>query len=217
MNGNRVSITGTAADEPILAEAAAVIRKGGVIVYPTETIYGIGANALDPVAVEKVRLAKRRPDDKPILVIIPAIEYLIRLAEDVDSRTMALMETFWPGPLTLVLRSRHDLPVQLTAGTGTVGVRIPSNTTCLRLLSLAGCPLTSTSANVSGEPMPRAFDEIVSVLPEGINLFLDAGVLPVRQPSTVLDMTSDRPRLVRRGDTPLEEIIRYIPDLEIHA
>jgi L-threonylcarbamoyladenylate synthase len=192
-------------DDPLLS-AAGVIKAGGVVVYPTETLYGIGADALNAQAIEKVHSVKSRTDRKPILIIVHTAGALNGLVEEVPVFARQLMNAFWPGPLTLVFRAGANIPHNLSRGSRTIGIRIPSSPLCLRLLELCGCPLTSTSANISGGPVLRDMSEIRKVLRTGVDMYLDAGILPERRPSTVVDVTGSSPALVRDGAIPFERI-----------
>ena len=193
------------ADPPLLL-AAEVIQAGGIIVYPTDTIYGIGASAWNPDAVARVQEIKKRTEAKPILVLVESIDAAYGVAEEVNGTARQLMERFWPGPLTLVLKSSVHLPAALTLGKGTIGVRVPASAACLRLLALCGGPLTSTSANLSGEGTPGTAAAIERALGPGIDLFLEGGVLPPSPPSTVLDVTGPRPHLIREGAISLAQL-----------
>lgn len=201
------------ADRPLVL-AAEVIQAGGVIVYPTETIYGIGANAWDGTAIAKVRALKHRTDQKPILVIVRSREQLSTVVSGITPVAERLMDAFWPGPLTLVFKASNKVPDLLSRGTGTIGVRIPSSPVCLRLLELAGCPLTSTSANITGKPTPRTVTEIRKAIPLGIDLVLDGGELPPSDPSTVLDVSDGGPRLLRAGAVSAHRLRELVPDME---
>lgn len=204
----------TPEDRPLVL-AAEVVQAGGVIVYPTETLYGIGANALHPKALRRVRKIKRRTDPKPILVIVPDVAAAEPLIQGPDAASRTLMETFWPGPLTLVLRSSPLVPQELTLGAGTIGIRVPASTLCLRLLRMCECPITSTSANLTGQPALKTIPEIQLALAPGVDLYLDAGELPQSDPSTVVDMTVSPPRVLRRGAVPFERLREVIPAMTI--
>jgi len=203
-------------DPPVSAlwRAAEVIRSGGLIVYPTETLYGIGADATNPSAVRKVHEAKKRQEKKPILVIVDSPEMLSRLVNRISERAKLLMEKFWPGPLTLVFIASPLVPDELTRGSGTIGVRIPSSNLCLKLVTEVQVPLTSTSANPSGEAPERTVGRIQEHL-AGIDLYLDAGELPESLPSTVVDVTSDVPRVLRRGALPIEQLRQVVQDIRL--
>jgi L-threonylcarbamoyladenylate synthase len=199
-------------DKPMVL-AAEVIQAGGVIVYPTETLYGIGANAWDGAAIAKVRVIKRREGKKPILVIVKDEQQLSMLTNEVSPEARKLIAKFWPGPLTLVFKATKEVPAVLTQGLGTIGVRIPSSPVCLRLLELCGCPLTSTSANLSGGPSLHEVPDIKRAIPRGVDLFLDAGKLTPVLPSTVVDMCVSPPRLLREGAVSSVAIKEIIPSL----
>ncbi len=196
-------------EDKALLLAAEVIQAGGVIVYPTETVYGIGTNAWDGSAIAKVRALKHRTDQKPILVIARSQDQLQSLTDEISPLAQRFMDAFWPGPLTLVFRASKSVPDLLSRGTGTIGVRIPSSPVCLRLLELAGCPLTSSSANISGQPPLHTVADIVRAIPKGVDLILDGGQLPPSEPSSVLDVTGPTPRLLRKGAIG-EELLRNV-------
>jgi len=201
-------------EDSSLVLAAEVIQAGGVIVYPTETVYGIGANAWNPGAVARVQEIKKRSVSRPILIVVDSIDSAYGVAGEVTPLARQFMDSFWPGPLTLVMKASHHLPEALVQGRGTIGVRVPSSLACLKLLTLCGCPLTSTSANVSGEHPPTTLEQIERALGAGIDLFLDAGLLPASKPSTVLDVSGARPRLLREGAIPLAQLLSVNPSVE---
>lgn len=183
----------------VLAEAARVLRAGGLVAFPTETFYGLGANALDPAAVERVFAAKGRPPDRPLLVLVDSPAMVEQVAAQVPPRARRLMARYWPGPLTLVLPARAELPVTLTAGSGTIGVRLSSHPVARGLVAAAGLPVTAPSANPHGGPSPRTAAEVLAGLGGRIELVLDGGPTPGGAPSTLLDLTGDRPRVLRVG------------------
>ncbi len=193
--------------------AAEVIQAGGVVVYPTDTLYGLGANAWNAEAVKRVQAIKKRPDTKPVLVIVHSPEAAFALADGVTEAGRSFMASFWPGPLTLLFRCGVHVPEALTRGSGKIGIRVPSNRLCLRLSELGGCPLTSTSANISGEPVPGSVQEIERALGPGVDLFIDGGVLPRAIPSTVVDVSEPVPRLVREGVISFEDLKRIVPTI----
>jgi L-threonylcarbamoyladenylate synthase len=199
-------------DKPLVL-AAEVIQAGGVIVYPTETLYGIGSNAWDGSAIAKIRALKYRTEQKPILVIARSQDQVQLLAEEISSLAQRFIDAFWPGPLTLVFKASKQVPDLVSRGTGTIGVRIPSSPVCLRLLELVGSPLTSSSANLSGQPPLMTVAEIRQAIPKGIDLFLDGGQLPPSQPSTVLDVTGDVARILRKGAVSEERLRAIDPQI----
>jgi L-threonylcarbamoyladenylate synthase len=199
-------------DKPMVL-ASEVIQAGGVIVYPTETLYGIGANAWDGAAIAKVRAIKKREGFKPILVIIGSEQHLLALTNSISDEARILMAKFWPGPLTLVFKATKEVPDLLSKGSGTIGVRVPSSPLCLRLLALCGCPLTSTSANLSGGPALHSVKEIRRAIPRGVDLMLDAGDLQRTLPSTVLDVSVSPPRVLRNGAISCAMLQEVVPSV----
>jgi L-threonylcarbamoyladenylate synthase len=186
------------AAEPVAA-AARCLRGGGLVAFPTETFYGLGADALDPRAVEGVFRAKGRPADKPLLVLVDSIAMAEAVAADIPPRARRLMDRHWPGPLTLILAARPTLPPALTASTGTIGLRIPGHAVAAALVRAAGCPVTAPSANPHGEPSPRTAEDVLAGLSDRLDLVLDGGPTAGGPASTLLDLTGPRPRLLRPG------------------
>jgi L-threonylcarbamoyladenylate synthase len=189
-------------------EAADVIRMGGVIAFRTDTFYGLGADPLNPDAVRKVRELKGREDDKPILVLISDESELDRFtiepseasgANEASGAFQKAVRLYWPGPLTLVTRARAGLPEELTAGTETIGLRLPADERVRKLVRACGRALTATSANTSGHPPAFSAEEVQSYFSEGLDMIIDGGYAISPEPSTVVDVTSSRPRVIRRG------------------
>jgi L-threonylcarbamoyladenylate synthase len=198
--GARLLAVDPAAPGPApVAEAAALIRTGGLVAFPTETFYGLGAHALDADAVARVFRAKGRPADKPLLVLVDSPATASALVAEVPAAARRLIARYWPGPLTLVLPARPGLPVALTAGTGTVGVRVPGHPVALALVRAAAVPVTAPSANPHGEPSPRTAAEVLAGLGDRIDLVLDGGPTAGGLPSTLVDLTGPRPRILRAG------------------
>lgn len=182
-----------------LAAAARVLWEGGLVAFPTETFYGLGANALDPEAVARVFRAKGRPADKPLLVLVDSLAMATEVAAEIPRRARELIARYWPGPLTLILPARPGVPAALTAGTGTVGVRVPGHPLALALVRAAALPITAPSANPHGGRSPRTAAEVVAAIGARVDLVLDGGPTPGGLPSTVLDVTVAPPRIVRAG------------------
>jgi L-threonylcarbamoyladenylate synthase len=181
-----------------LREAGHALTLGGVIAFPTETFYGLGVAALDAGAVGRLLALKGRPADKPILVLVDSVAMADALAE-VTSAAQALIARHWPGALTLVMRARAHVPAGVTAGTGTVGVRMSPHPVACGLVQALGGPITAPSANPAGAPPPTIAAEVVRHFDRGIDLVLDGGPTPGGAPSTVLDVTVDPPRILRAG------------------
>ena len=176
-----------------------MLWESGLVAFPTETFYGLGANALDPEAVARVFRAKGRPADKPLLVLVDSVAMAARVAAEIPLRAHRLMGRYWPGALTLVLLAHAELPPALTAGTGTIGVRLPDHPLARALVRAATVPVTAPSANPHGAPAPRTAAAVVAALGEAVDLVLDGGATPGGLPSTVLDLTGRVPRVVRAG------------------
>jgi len=178
-----------------LEKAAEIILRGGLVVYPTETFYALGANALNKKAVEEIFRVKKRPLSKPIPIIIADKSWLKDIVIEVPEVAIHLIKKYWPGPLTIVFRASNKLPSNLTGGTGKIGIRVCSHPLAQRLVSLVKVPITATSANISGEPPPNSIE---SISLKGIDI-IDGGSVLGRVPSTIIDVTSTPPVILRQG------------------
>jgi L-threonylcarbamoyladenylate synthase len=193
------------ADPEGLAEAARLLRAGRLVAFPTETVYGLGANALDARAVAGIFEAKCRPADDPLIVHLGSAEDVERVARPNDA-AMLLADRFWPGPLTLVLPRQPRVPSAVTAGLDTVGVRVPSHPVALQLLLTADLPVAAPSANLFGRLSPTAAEHVLEDLDGRVDLILDGGPTTVGVESTIVDLSGARPRLLRPGGLPAEDI-----------
>lgn len=194
-----IALEGCAPTMSALHDAAAVLRTGGLVAFPTETFYGLGAAALDPVAVRRVFEIKGRPDGKPVLVLVDSVAMLDVLALEIPPRARALIAAHWPGALTLVFRARPQVPAEVTAGTGTVGARLSAHPVARALVAALGQPVTAPSANPSGSTPPTTAAAVLEHFGGRIELVLDGGATAGGEPSTVLDVTVEPPRVVRAG------------------
>jgi L-threonylcarbamoyladenylate synthase len=194
------------ADPASIARAAKVLRGGGLVAFPTETVYGLGANALDAAAVNRIFAAKGRPATNPVIVHIAAAVQVLQVATEWPAIASRLMEHFWPGPLTLILPKSPELPDIVTSGGPTVGVRMPAHAVVWELVRKAGVPVAAPSANRSGELSPTSADHVLRSLDSRIDLILDAGPSPGGIESTVLDVTTRPPRVLRPGLLSVEAI-----------
>ena len=202
MSATATGVTLVNAENPedeALARAATVLRDGGLVAFPTETFYGLGAAASDPDAVRRVFHVKGRDGSKPLLLLVDSIAMAERLAVEVTPRARELMVSHWPGALTLVLRARAGLPRELTAGTGTIGVRLSSHPIARRLVSALGGPVTAPSANLEGAAPPTTAADVLRVFDGAIDLVLDGGATAGGPASTVVDVTAESPRVLRQG------------------
>ena len=196
--------------------AASVIMSGGVVAVPTETIYGLAANGLDTAAVEKIYEAKGRPENKPISLFVSDMKNAEMFCTDIPEGAYKLADRFWPGPLTMVLRRRENVPDIITSGGETVGVRCPDNDLTLKLLKMCGVPLTGTSANLSGQPNANDIDEVMAYFDGKIECAVDGGKCTGGIPSTVLDMTCVPPKILRRGGVP-KELLEDVLEMTIEG
>ncbi len=183
-----------------------VISQGGVIAYPTDTFYGLGVDPKNPVAVKRLYEIKGRKADQPILLLIAKAEDVKEWTAEINSASENLMKTFWPGPLTLVFKAGADVPRELTAGTGNIGLRVPGNELTRNLLDFLGIALTGTSANVSGGSSPQTAEEAAASLGNTVDLILDGGRTAGGRPSTVVDVSTSQPFVLREGVFSLKDL-----------
>lgn len=195
--------------------ARRLLHEGEVVAFPTDTLYGVGANAFERSAVRELFAVKGRPADKAIPVFIYQIDDLNQVARNVPNRAWALLRQFWPGALTVVLPKVAALPPDVTAGQETVAVRIPNHPVALDLVIELGRPLAVTSANLSGQPPPSTAQEVAQQLGGRIPLILDGGPSPLAQPSTIIDLSVNPPRLLRSGALDVAVLQQFLPDLVV--
>lgn len=188
-----------AEDEQALSNAALALSQGQLVAFPTETVYGLGADALNPVAVKNIFEAKGRPSDNPLIVHIAEGSQLNGLVRDIPPLAKSLMDAFWPGPLTLVFKRSHKVPDVITAGLDTVAVRMPDNPVALELIKRSGVPVAAPSANLSGRPSPTCARHVAEDLMGRIAYIIDGGSCSVGVESTVLDITAEVPVILRPG------------------
>jgi len=184
-----------------------VIRAGGVIAYPTDTFYGLGADPKNQAAVRRLFDIKNRQVHQPILLLIPDAGEVREWATGLTTDACDLMKKFWPGPLTLVFKAKEGVMPELTAGTGTIGLRVPGAALTRDLLKFLNSALTGTSANISGGSSPRTAEEAAAFLGNKVDLILDGGTTPGGKPSTVVDMSAAGPRIIREGAVPAGDIV----------
>ena len=209
-------IVDAANPEPeIMAHAGEIIRQGGLVAFPTETVYGLGANALDPEAVQQIFLAKGRPLDNPLIVHIADWSSLDQLVVAVSEPARLLGERFWPGQLTLVLPRHPQVPAEVTSGLDTVAIRWPDHRVAEDLIRAAGVPIAAPSANRSGKPSPTDAGHVMEDLGGRVELILVAGETGVGVESTVLDLTGPVPTVLRPGGVTLEQLRAVIPNVVV--
>lgn len=209
------TVVRNALEEGAIEWGAEILRNGGLVAFPTETVYGLGADGFNQEAVRKIFIAKGRPVDNPLILHIGHRDRLPEVAEGVSEAVIQLAKIFWPGPLTLILKRRATVPAVVSAGLETLAVRCPSHPVALALIETLGHPIAAPSANLSGRPSPTTADHVLEDLAGRIDAVLDGGPTPLGIESTVVDMTSAPPRLLRHGAVPLEELLRFIPGLAV--
>lgn len=198
-----------------LDDAAQVLRSGGLVAFPTETVYGLGANALDPRAVRRIFEAKGRPQDNPLIVHVAGVDQVRGLVRSLPPVAERLMAAFWPGPLTLVLPRLPVVPLEVTAGLETVGVRFPSHPVAQAMLRTAGVPVAAPSANRSGRPSPTTAQHVMEDVEGRVEVVLDGGPCGVGVESTVVDCTGPRLRLLRPGGVTPQDLERVAGPVEV--
>lgn len=189
-----------------IREAAKIIEEGGLVAFPTETVYGLGANALDAEAVAKIYEAKGRPSDNPMIVHIARASDIGQLTPMLSEDIVTLIDNFWPGPLTMVLKKKPGVPDRTTGGLDTVAVRMPDSEAALQLINLAGCPVAAPSANISGSPSPTRARDVIADMDGKIDAVIAGDDCRVGIESTVVDMTGDIPTILRPGIITAENI-----------
>ena len=198
-------------DDTRLDRAAEILARGGLVALPTETVYGLGANALDEEAVMRIFQVKGRPQDNPLILHVASAEDLPKWCRDIPEEAKALTDRFWPGPLTLVLRRRSVVPLRVTAGLETVAMRCPDHALTREVLRLAGVPVAAPSANLSGKPSTTTAEHCVHDLWGKVDAILDGGPCRVGLESTILDLTVSPPRVLRPGGVTLEQLRSVLP------
>jgi L-threonylcarbamoyladenylate synthase len=199
-----------------IAAAAEIIKAGGLVAFPTETVYGLGADALNADAVLALFAAKNRPLDNPPIVHVADSKDVYKLADEVTSTAELLMQKFWPGPLTLVMHRYPGLPDVTTAGLETVAVRMPKHPVALALIKASQTPIAAPSANLAGKPSPTLASHVLGDLNGRIDAILDGGATQIGVESTVLDVSVDPPMLLRPGGTPLEALQKVVGEVALH-
>ena len=203
--------------EQDIQEAAAILRAGGLVGIPTETVYGLGANGLDSSAVGKIFAAKGRPQDNPLILHVPDASWLARYCRGVPDSAYTLAARFWPGPLTMILPRKDVVPDAVTAGLDTVGVRCPNHPVTLAIIRGADVPVAAPSGNTSGRPSPTCAAHMVEDMAGKIDAIVDGGRCGVGVESTIVDLTCTPPRLLRPGGLPLEALEEVLGEVAVDA
>ena len=198
-----------------MEKAAQIINNGGLVVFPTETVYGIGANGLNPEAVERIYIAKGRKQDNPLILHISNVEMLESIAKNISELEYKLMEAFWPGPFTIILERKSCVPNIVTGGLDTVGVRMPSGEIAKNLIENSGCPIAAPSANISGKPSGTTVQDIFEELKDKVECIIDGGKTQVGIESTVVRVIDGVPNILRPGKITPEEIEKVAGSVKI--
>ncbi|MCR5521878.1 MAG: threonylcarbamoyl-AMP synthase [Lachnospiraceae bacterium] len=196
-----------------IRKAAEIIRNGGLVAFPTETVYGLGGDAFDPTASKRIYAAKGRPSDNPLIVHIADISELTCVARDIPQVAYDLAQKFWPGPLTMILNKRKELPCETTGGLNTVAVRMPSDPVAAMLIREAGVPIAAPSANLSGRPSTTCAQHVIEDLSGRIDMIIDAGASQIGLESTIVDLTCEPALILRPGFITKEMLETLIPDI----
>lgn len=215
MNTKTIKIIVENIGEKNISLAGDIIKRGGIVAFPTETVYGLGANGLDEDAVEKIFKAKGRPADNPLILHVYSIEQVERLVKSIPEVAKKCIEKFWPGPLTILLKRSNLVPDIVTAGLDTVAIRMPSHKIALRLIEKSGVPIAAPSANLSGRPSPTSFKHVVEDMMGKIDMIIDGGTTGIGLESTVLDLSGSEPMILRPGGVTLEALKEIIPDVTL--
>ena len=202
-------------DKNAIEEAAAILRRGGLLGIPTETVYGLGADGLNEDAVRRIFLAKGRPQDNPLILHVPDAGWLERCCTDIPPAAYALAERFWPGPLTMILPRRDCVPLRTTGGLDTVGVRCPDHPVTRAIIAAADTPVAAPSGNTSGRPSPTCARHMMEDMMGKIDGIVDGGDCAVGVESTIIDLTVQPPRLLRPGGLPLEELEAVLGEVAV--
>ena len=200
----------------VIRKAAEILRKGGLVAIPTETVYGLAANAFDPKAVEKIFRAKGRPQDNPLIVHVTDFDDVMDIADYIPFSFMQLAKSFWPGPLTMIVKKSDKIPDIVTCGMDTVAVRMPSHPVARKVIREAGVPLAAPSANLSGSPSPTCAKHVMDDMDGRIEAVLDGGECEVGVESTVISLAGDVPLLLRPGIISKEEMEKVVGFIEVH-
>lgn len=196
----------------MLDQAAELIKQGKIVVFPTETVYGIGTNGLDEKAVKKLYEVKQRPLNKPITLLVSNMEMVESVAKDITETEYKIMEKFFPGPLTIILKKKEIVPDIVTSGQDTVGVRMPSGEIARKLIEKAGVPLATPSANITGQPSGTDLQEIEKNFKEKVDFYIDGGECEIGLASTIVQVVEGRIQILRQGSITLEDINQKMLD-----
>lgn len=215
MKAEIVAMTADAIDHAALARGGEILKQGGLVAFPTETVYGLGGNALDPMASKKIYAAKGRPSDNPLIVHIADLNALVPIVKEVPEKAKILAEKFWPGPLTMIFEKSDLVPLETTGGLNSVAVRFPSDPIAAELILQAGGYVAAPSANTSGRPSPTTAQHVEEDLGDAIEMIIDGGPVGIGLESTIVDFTEDVPVVLRPGYISLEMLQEVLGDVRM--
>jgi len=200
----------TESEELLFGEAPAIVARGGVIAFRTDTFYGLGADPFNASALRRICRMKGREEGKPILLLISDAAHVYRFVPATSETFQRIEKAFWPGPVTIVTKARRELPVELTASTGTIGLRLPDDARVRNLVRKCGGALTATSANPSNQPPATSASEVEAYFGHAVDLVIDDGAVAVARPSTVLDLSLEQPTVIREGLITTEQVRKVL-------
>lgn len=196
-----------------LIQPAQIIKNGGIVVFPTETVYGIGVNGLDDKAVKKLYKVKKRPMDNPISLLVDSVQMIESVAKNITQEEYALIRAFMPGPLTIILQKKDIVPNVVTADLDTVGIRMPGNDIALKLIQYVGNPIATPSANISGKQSGICIKDIMKDFGNCVNYYIDEGNSKIGKPSTIVKIVDKKPCILRKGDISKKQIIDVLKQI----
>lgn len=215
MNTKIVKVDADNLDIGAIKKAGQTIKNGGLVAFPTETVYGLGGNALDSMAAKKIYAAKGRPSDNPLIAHIASTDMLKELVTEIPPKAQALIEAFWPGPVTLIFKKSELVPKETTGGLSTVAVRYPNNPIALALIREAGVSIAAPSANLSGKPSPTLGSHVIEDMNGRIDVIIDGGMVGMGLESTIIDVTVDTPMILRPGFVTKEMIENVVGEVNV--
>ena len=189
---------------------ASTIKEGGIIVFPTETVYAIGTNGMDENAIKKLYNIKQRPLDKPISLLVSDFDMIKNITKDITNIEMKIMNTFFPGPLTIILKKRNNIPDILSGNSETIGIRMPDNEIAKKIIEYSGVPIAAPSANISGKPSGIEMNTIINDLKNKVDYYIDGGKCKIGQASTIVKVVDDVPIILREGSISKKQILDII-------
>ncbi len=207
----------TEEEDALLREAGQIIRNGGLVAFPTETVYGLGGDALSGASSQKIYAAKGRPSDNPLIVHICRLEDIYHIADDFPQAARRIAEAFWPGPLTMILQKSHNVPGETTGGLNTVAVRMPSHPVAQKLIAYSGGYVAAPSTNLSGRPSPTSVKHVIEDMQGRIDVIIDGGEVEIGLESTIIDMTVSPPQILRPGYITQKELEAVLGQVDMDA